>query len=416
MRDRSRTASPLGTDAPPDGGCAPAGPQVVVTGLGAVSRLGIGVGETWRGLLQATARPTPAPAAADPAWRPVVYQVDAEVGPRRGRDGRPLGRASRLAVHVAGQALGDAGLPRSAVTEAGVAVGTTLGDVDVWEDDREDPGAGGPPAPPYQLTASVAGWYELRGPTLTTSTACSASGYAVSWAADAIRLGLAEVLVVVGVEVHSRVAVAALDRLGVLDPVRCRPFERDRAGMVTGEGAAALVLESADHLARRAGGHGYAEVEGHGWSCDGHHPTAPQPGGAQLVRALREALASAGVSAADIGAVLPHRAGIAVNDTAENDALAAVLGDRAAATPVLAVKAVLGHTAGAAGAFGCLTAALAVRHGVVPPNSAVTDPDPECALWIPQGAPARLASPHVLVSTTGFGGNNAALVIGRSAA
>src|SRR5215218_6362853 len=159
--------------------------------------------------------------------------------------------------------------------------------------------------------------------------------------------------------------------------------------MVTGEGAAALVLESGAHLARRGGaGDGYADVEGHGWSCDGHHPTAPEPGAEQLTRALREALASAGVSPAGVGAVLPHRAGIAVNDTAENAALAAVLGARAGETPVLAVKAVLGHTAGAAGAFGCLTAALAVRHGVLPPNSPVADPDPDCALWVPQGAPA----------------------------
>ena len=373
--------------------------RVVVTGLGAVSRLGIGVRETWRGLLAATARPTPAPADGDPGWRPAVYQVGAVPGPAHGRDGRPLGRASRLAVHVAGQALGDAGLPAAATTGAGVAVGTTLGDVDRWETDVDRP------APPYQLTASVAGWYGLSGPTLTTSTACSASGYAVSWAAEAIRLGLAEVMVVVGVEVHSlRVALAALDRLGVLDPERCRPFDRDRAGMVTGEGAAALLLESGAHLARRSGSGGvgfagYADVEGHGWSCgDGHHPTAPEPSGAQLVRALREALASAGVDPADIGAVLPHRAGIAVNDTVENEALAAVLGDRAGGTPALAVKAVFGHTAGAAGAFGCLTAALAVRHGVLPPNSPVTDQDADCALWVPQGSPARLASPHVLGS------------------
>ena len=415
MRDRSR---------------ASVADRVVVTGLGAVSRLGVGIQETWHGLLRADARPTPAPETGDPGWRPAVYQVAEVPGPATGRDGRRLGRASRLAVHVAGQALADARMPAGAVPAAGVAVGTSLGDVDRWE--AGEPGAGETDGavPPYQLTAAVAGRYGMSGPTLTTSTACSASGYAVSWAADAIRFGLAEVMVVVGVEVHSRVALAALHRLGVLDPQRCRPFERDRAGMVTGEGAAALVLESGAHLARRNGavgvggadyaghaGHaGYAEIEGHGWSCDGHHPTAPEPGGAQLVRALRAALDSAGVGPAELGAVLPHRAGIAVNDTVEDAALAAVLGDRATATPVLAVKAVLGHTAGAAGAFGCLTAALAVRHGVLPPNSPVADPDPDCALWVPQGSPARLASPHVLVSTTGFGGNNAALVIGRSAA
>jgi 3-oxoacyl-[acyl-carrier-protein] synthase II len=250
----------------------------------------------------------------------------------------------------------------------------------------------------------------VGGPTASLSTACSAGAYAVGWGIDAITAGAAEVVLVGGVDVYSRVAVAGMDRIGVLDPVRCRPFDADRAGMVMGEGAAVLVLESAGH-ARRRGARVYAALAGAGWTSDGYHPTTPEPTARRLTAAVSAAIDAAGIDADQIGAVLPHRSGIRINDEAENAALAAVLGR---GVPGYGMKAVLGHTAGAAAAFSCLVGALCVWTGTVPPQAPVLVPDPDCALSV---APVTrpLTRPYVLVSATGFGGANGALVLGEAA-
>jgi 3-oxoacyl-[acyl-carrier-protein] synthase II len=370
--------------------------RAVVTGLGSVCSLGTGTSRFWGGLLAADTGPQSIVDSAGQARR--AYAV-------ADRDG--TGRASTMAVSAAVAALTDAGYADGVCEEAGVVLGTGLGDVDGLEHAY----ATGAPAPadsPFGVSAAVATRIGATGPVHTVSTGCSAGVYALGLGPDAIRSGEAEVMVVGGAEVLSWVAFGGLEGFGLLDPQVCRPFDTERRGMLPGEGAAVLVLESLDRLRRRRV-RGYAEVMGFGWSSDGHHPTAPEPNGTQIRRALRAALADADVPATWIGAVLPHRAGIPVNDTVETGALADVLGWPA---PVFATKAVLGHTAGAAGAFAALTGALVLRRRVIPPNAHVTVVDPECGLDVVRTGPVPLASPYVLISGTGFGGNNGALVLG----
>lgn len=372
----------------------------VITGLGAVSCLGDGVEALWAGLLRAEPAPSAAPDDCGLAGRPLVHRLPD--GLRAQLSG---GMASAVAVRAAREAIAQAGLTDAELGAAGLGLGTSLGDVDLLE------AAPGEPADQFGVTAAVAGALGLTGPTAALSTACSAGAYAVGWGVEVIATGAAEVVLVGGTDVYSRVAVAGMDRIGVLDPVRCRPFDADRAGMVMGEGAAVLVLESAGH-ARARGAVPLAAVEGVGWSSDGYHSTTPEPGARRLAAAIAAAVAAAGIGPGDVGAVLPHRSGIAINDDAENAALAAVLGT---GVPGYAMKAVLGHTAGAAAAFSCLLAALLLREGTVPPNAPVTGPDPDCALSVRTDARA-LERDHVLVSATGFGGANGALVLGRAAA
>ncbi|MBP0455078.1 beta-ketoacyl-[acyl-carrier-protein] synthase family protein [Kitasatospora sp. RG8] len=378
--------------------------DVVVTGLGAVSGLGGSVGALWAGLLAADRRPDQAPGDYGPGERPPVYLLDPSAAGRERASDRSPGRAGQAAVDAVGQALADAGLRPGELTELGLTVGTTLGDIDLVE--NAEPGAA-PPGGAYRVSAAVAARHRLWGPNQTLSTACSAGLYAVIRAWELIGSGAAEVVVACGTDSYSRVALAALDRFGLVDPELCRPFDAARQGMVTGEGAAAVVLESAAH-ARRRGAPVHAVLGRAGVSCDGHHPTAPEPGGAQLGRAIAAALDGAG---GPVGAVVPHRAGIAVNDAVETAAIARALGAAAATTPVFGIKAVLGHTAGAAGLFACVAAVLMLRHRTVPPNAHVSVPDPDCPLQLPVGAVLPLVHPRVLVSATGFGGNNAALVL-----
>jgi len=373
------------------------GDAVVVTGLGAVSALGGSVPDLWAGMLAARQRPTPAPDSCGTIEWPVVYQTGPV--PRSGTDraGRPYGKASALAVDAAGQALADAALEGDRRAVAGLAVGTTLGDIDLAESGTDL--AGGH----FRVLGAVADAHGLGGPTATFSTACSAGAYAVSWAAELIAAGEADVVVACGADAYSRVATAALDRFGLLDHGVCRPFDTDRRGMVTGEGAGAVVLESAAHAGVR-GATAYAVLESTGWSCDAHHVTAPEPGGRQLRRAVA---AAAGGAAGPIGAAVLHRAGIEINDREEADALADEIGP----VPAYGLKAVTGHTAGAAGVLACIAGVLMVRHGEVPPNAHVSTLDARCRLPVPRSAPRPLAVRRVLVSTTGFGGNNAALVL-----
>ncbi|MGW1282184.1 beta-ketoacyl-[acyl-carrier-protein] synthase family protein [Streptomyces sp. NPDC002586] len=381
---------------------------VVITGMGAVSSLGDSATELWEGLLRATRKPALAPEDCGMAERPPVYRVESPAQEPSKQAGRTLGRAGAMACHAVGEALRDAGLDKERPPGTGLTVGTSLGDIDLAESGLaagEGAGRG-----IFRVASAVAGRYGLGGPNNTLSTACSSGAYAVSAAAELIDSGQADVVVACGTDGYSRVALASLERFGLLDHTVCRPFDADRRGMVTGDGAAALVLESAEH-ARRRDAVPYAVVESYAWSCDAHHQTAPEPTGAQLGRAVREALDG---SSGPPGAVLLHRAGIAVNDDVESATVATALGDRVDRTPALAIKGVIGHTAGAAGVFACVAAAQIVHHRVVPPNSHVSTLDPHCPLQVPVIGPTPLTEPRVLVSATGFGGNNVALVVGAA--
>lgn len=380
---------------------------VVVTGLGAVSCFGSGTDALWEGLLRADRRPEPAPEMCGLPTRPHLYAVsgDAEPGRADASGATPPGRTSALVTAAVAQAVAEAGLSRADLFDAGLSLGTSLGDIDL----AERPGADtGPALAVHHVAASVAARFGIGGPGQTLSTACSAGAYAVGWGAELIESGQADIVVACGGDAFSRVAVGTLQRFGLLDGECCRPFDTDRAGMVTGEGAAALVLESADS-ARRRGRTALAELAGQGWTCDAHHPMAPEPTGEQLRRSA--ALALAGATEAPGAAVL-HRAGVAGNDAVESTAIgAAVTAACGDGGEVLgyAPKAVTGHTAGAAGVFGCVIAALILRHGLVPPNAHVATLDPDCPLTVPLDGPVPLARPSVLVSGTGFGGNNAVL-------
>jgi 3-oxoacyl-(acyl-carrier-protein) synthase len=259
--------------------------------------------------------------------------------------------------------------------------------------------------------AAVAAACGAAGEVVTIANACSASGYAVSVAADMIRAGEADVVLTGGAEGYSRVALGCFNRMGGVDPDHCRPFDTHRAGTVFGEGAGVLVLESASHARARGATHAYARLAGSGWSCDGHHLTAPEPSGGHILRAARHALAEAGVDAEAIGCVVPHGTGTRLNDVVESRVLADLLGPAAGATPLYSLKARVGHTGGAAGALAVLAAAMILDRGAVPPNGVLDEQDPECPVWLPHDGPVPLRGGHALVNAYAFGGNNVSVLL-----
>lgn len=388
--------------------------RAVLTGLGAVSCLGTGTDAHWVGLLAggATPREVDLPHMHMRAKRMYLTPRSAIPAAPDSHAGIPLGPAPRMAVAAAREALADAGIGHGDTARVPVVMGVEMGNASVQEEQRGS-GGGTPPWTPLAVTAAVVAEAVGSRACAGLGNACAAGGYALGVALDMIRTGEADAVLVGGAEGVTRVGMAGFDRIRVTDPHGCRPFGRDRAGTVFADGAAFVVLESAAHAASR-GARPYAELGAAAWSCDAyHHPTAPEPDAVQLVRAMRDALDDAGLRPEDVGCVLPHATGTPVNDTVESQALLRVFGDAPDRPPVFALKALIGHTSGAAGMFACLTAALIASWAQIPANAPV-DQDPGCDVWLPQDGPVPLTRPAVLVNSCATGGINASFVLSRS--
>ncbi|MEU1013050.1 beta-ketoacyl synthase N-terminal-like domain-containing protein [Streptomyces sp. NPDC005890] len=387
---------------------------VLVTGVGAVTCHGAGVPALRDAMARARARqPDKVP---DPWARmelPLMYLVpepalgeDADDGP---------GRAASFAVRAAHEALACAGLTTAALGAARTAVvlGTCMGALGDRERARE-PAVPRQERPDFEVSSLLAAALGVTGPVSSASNACAASGFALATAADMIRCGEADVVVAGGADAYSRIALANFNRLGAVDAQGCRPFAADRAGTVFGEGAGIVVLESAAHArARRATP--LAEIGESGWSCDAGHPTAPEESGEQIVRALRDALDRGAVPPAAVGCVIPHGTGTRLNDRVESAALHEVFGPRAAVPPLYSLKALVGHTGGAAAGLAAVAATLFIGRGSVPPNVPVGAPDPGCDVPL-SAVETALTGPAVLVNAYAFGGNNISLLLREAVA
>lgn len=396
---------------------------VVVTGLGVVSPIGCGKERFWDGLLAGASGVGEIRSIDTTGLRftkgceikePVAVPTAAGV---------VMGRASRFAVRAAEQAIDDAKLDLAEVDarQLGVSVGTTGGEIRVLEKIDSLRHRGGedlvPPAlyaaqPCSVISASVARRFACGGPNLLISTACAAGNYAVGYAADIIKTGGAEVMLAGGADPFSRVTHSGFCRLGAVAPERCQPFDRNRKGIVVGEGAGILVLESDEH-ARSRGARIYARVLGYGLSCDAHDPATLDPSGQGVVAAVRRALRAAGVALDEVGYICAHGTGTPLNDRVETKAIKEVFGHRASAVPMSSIKSMLGHTMGAASAIEAIACVLALSEGVLPPTANYETPDPECDLdYVPNKARRREID-VALNNAFAFGGNNSCLVLAR---
>jgi dodecanoy-ACP synthase len=398
---------------------------VAVTGLGMVTAAGIGVETNWNRVLEA--RPTAAldPALAglpvDVSCRVPDFDADALLGRRAAWR---LDRCAQLVLVAARQALADAGLDPGTWDGArvGVVLGSATGGTATFERQQRVLGTEGPDrvsalmVPMFSVNM-VSGYVAIdcgaRGPNLVTATACASGATAIGTARDLLRSGACDVVVTGGVEtclsptvVSSFANMKALSPAGAGAAAASRPFDAKRDGFVMAEGAAVLVLErAADARARGADVH--AGLAGYGASADAHHPTAPEPHGTGAERAVRAALADAGVLPGDVDHVNAHATSTPLGDLAEARMLRRVFGDRPAVT---STKGVTGHAIGAAGAIEAAYAVLAVRHGVVPPTANLDSLDKEIDLDVVAGAPRTRRVDVAVSDSFGFGGQNAVLV------
>jgi nodulation protein E len=251
----------------------------------------------------------------------------------------------------------------------------------------------------------------ITGPVYTVATACSSSAHALGQAAMMVRSGMCDFAIGGGSEApFSFGLLKAWEAMRVVSPTVCRPFSKDRNGMLLGEGSAMLTVESLDHALAR-GAKPIAELVGFGMSSDAHHITQPSPEGA--AKAMRAALKDAGIGPEQIGYVNAHGTGTTVNDVAETKALHLVFGDHAAKLLVSSTKAMHGHTLGAAGAIESTAAIMALTHGFVPPTIHYNERDPECDLDYVPNCPRKAEFEYAMSNSFAFGGLNAVLVFRR---
>lgn len=404
-----------------------AGIEVVVTGLGAITPLGADAPSTWAALLagESGLRDEAKGLLAD-AELPITTAASMAVDPAgllRPVQARRLDRSQQAALVAAAEAWADAGAPQVDGERLASAIGTGIGGVrtllqqdDVLERDgvRKVSPRTVPMLMPNGAAALVSIEYGARAGVYTPVSACSSGAEAIALGARLIRSGEADVVIAGGTEaaitpltIAGFVQASALSRYEGDVASASRPFAADRDGFVLGEGAAVLVLESAEHAAAR-GAHVHAVLAGAGIAADAHHITAPAPDGNGQVSAMRKALGQAGLTPDAVSHVNAHATGTTVGDTAEAGAIAQVFGS---AIPVTAPKASFGHLVGAAGALEALIAVLSVEHDLIPPtrNLADTPIDPDLGLDV---VTARREAPQhaVLSNSFGFGGQNVSLL------
>ena len=409
-------------------------PRVVITGLGAITPIGLDIATFWAGLLAGRSgvrRVTQFDASHLPCR--IAGEVP-DFDPRNYLDikeARRVSRSSQFALAAASEALADSGLPQPFLDpeRVGIVFGTAAGGVDKMDDEtqvlrnkglaRVNPFA--IPATMYNMAAHlIAHRFQNLGPSNTISTACATGTQAVGEAAELIRREAADVVIAGGadgvIRDFSLGGFAAMRGLPVCFndcPERAsRPFDHDREGFVFSEGCGVLILERLEHALAR-GARIYAEVLGHASSSDGYHMAAPDPGAAGAIRAMRWALADAGLQPAEVDYINAHGTSTPANDAAETFAIKELFGPIAYQIPISSTKSMIGHSMGAAGALEAIVCALTICHKTIHPTINYETPDPQCDLdYVPNTQREALIR-RTLSNSFGLGGQNACLVLGE---
>jgi 3-oxoacyl-[acyl-carrier-protein] synthase II len=404
--------------------------RVVVTGLGAVTPLGNDVETSWANCREGVSGAGPI-TLFDAGNLPVRiaaevkgFDAGAELGVK---EARRSSRVIHLAMVAARQAATDSRLDIGAETDdIGVVIGSGIGGLDVVERasiiNHE---SGWRRVSPFTVPALIpdmsAGMVAIdlgaRGPNFCVVSACATGGHAIGEAAEIIRRGDAVAMLAGGTEAGiTSVGIAAFAMAQALtarndEPERAsRPFDLERDGFLTGEGACVMMLEEYEH-ARARGATVYGEIVGYGATADAYHITQPVEDGSGAVRCVNRALQRAGARPEDVGYVNAHGTSTQLNDLSETRAMKKIFGEHAYSVPISSTKSMTGHLLGAAGAFEAMVCLLAMRDKYIPPTINLENPDPECDLdYVP--LVGRSASPTLCVSTSfGFGGHNSALAL-----
>jgi 3-oxoacyl-[acyl-carrier-protein] synthase II len=405
--------------------------RVVVTGMGAISPVGLDVEANWASLLSARSgirRITQFDATGYSSQ--IAGEVD--FAPEKFlpvKDLKKMDRFIQLALVAGDEAMRSSGLDLSKtdLERFGANVGVGIGGLPEISATHRDLLEKGPRRiSPFFIPAVISNLaagqlslkYGLKGPNLCVTSACSSSAHAIGEAMRTIQAGDVDLMLAGGAEaaicelgVGGFCAMRALSQRNDAPEAASRPFDRDRDGFVIGEGAAVLVLEELEH-AKRRGATIVAELVGYGANADAHHMTQPAPEGEGAARCMRLALRSGRVAPEAVGYINAHGTSTPQGDQQETQAIKSVFGDHAKKLAVSSTKSMTGHLLGAAGALEALYTCLAIRHQVAPPTRNLDHPSPECDLNYVPHEPQQRPIRYALSNSFGFGGTNASLLLG----
>ena len=403
-------------------------PRVFVTGMGAVTPLGVGISDFWNGVKEGRSGIVRVDDRFDlegiksKIGAPVLDFDPTEHIPQKRV--RRLGRSVQFVLISAGEALKQAGIS-DPDERTGAVVGTGIGDIKALTENHKkllDRGARRvspffiPQLMPNAPTAQISIEYGFEGPNYGAVSACSSGTHAVGLAADVLRSGRADVMLAGGAEAPMlSLAYAGFDRIGALStrndqPEKAsRPFDADRDGFVIGEGAGILVLETERHLDER-GKDPIAEIVGFGASADSHHITSPPEDGHGARNSMARALEDGGLKPTEVDYINAHGTSTPLNDKVETKAIKDLFGDHAYRIPVSSVKSQIGHLVVAAGAVEAISCCMALQDGYIPPTLNYENRDEECDLDYNPGKGMTQDISVALSNSFGFGGQNGTLV------
>jgi len=405
--------------------------RIVITGMGTVNPLGLTVAETWKNVTNGVSGVRPITlfdsspllvhiAAEVKGFDPANY-MDAKEARRRDRFEQLTSAAAKEAIHSSGLEVTEANAGR-----IGVMISSAIGGLTTLQDavliaNGDNPRRVNPFTIPMLMSNGGAGLvaidYGIKGPSFSVASACASGADGIGVAMMMMRAGMIDAAVAGATEATiTTTGVAAFDRVGAMSrhnddySMTPQPFDKNRDGLVMGEGAAILVIETESH-AKTRGANILAELAGYGSTADAYHVTAPHEFGEGGAAAIRMALHSAQANADEVGYISAHGTGTQLNDQSETRAVKAAFGELAYKTPISSTKSMTGHMMGATGALEAIFCVQAVREGLLPPTIHYETPDPECDLdYIPNKAREKKIT-LAISNAFGFGGHNAVLAV-----
>jgi len=405
--------------------------RVVVTGIGAVTPIGLNISQFWDGLI--SGKNGVAPITHFDASK-FDTQFAAEVknfNPEEYFDKKSvkrLDRFSQFAIAASVQAIvdSDVNLEKINRDRAGVIYGSGIGGLETLQNEHwkyfqdRNPGMISPFFVPMMISDLAAGQisirFGLKGPNYATTSACSTASHAISDAFMIIERGSADLMVCGGSEAPiTEIGIGGFNAMRALSTWNdryleaSRPFDKDRNGFVMGEGAGTLVLEELNHALNR-GAKIYAELAGIGLTADAHHITAPAPGGEGAVRSMKICIEDAGLSTSDIDYINAHGTSTPHNDINETKAIKTLFGEHAYKLLVSSTKSMTGHLLGAAGGIEAIATLLSMQNSLIPPTINLDNPDPECDLDYSAKKVTQREIKAAICNTFGFGGHNASIL------
>jgi 3-oxoacyl-[acyl-carrier-protein] synthase II len=396
--------------------------RVVVTGLGVVSSIGIGWQEFWKNLLAGKSGISRISAFDTSRYNRYYAGEVKNFKPENNISKQKItkmGRASQMAIVASNLALRDGGISLNyfPFEKIGVFVGTTMGEPQIMEKFNEmsitkgqkdvDP-LSALTYPANSISANIAMYFKFKGPNLVIANACAAGNFALGRAFDLISQNKGDLMLAGGVDAFSRIAYTGFARLYTVASERCQPFDLNRLGMIPGEGAGFLLLESLEHANKR-GATIYAEMLGYGLSCDAKHMTIPSADG--LEKSLRKSLLNSGIESKRIDYINAHGTGTRENDKVECEAYRKVFGDDIKKISISSNKSMLGHTLGAASALEAISCCLSVKYNKIPPTINFEKKDPECDIDCVPNVCRETTVTIALNNSLAFGGNNASVIL-----